>query len=354
MKGNHISKTQFLLEFFGLFGRELGNPTQHYTDNPLEILPFVEESQENKEPAFMSIQPRTAHKKVYGIEKLFWDFDVSHKSEELTEKQIEKRRAELEVEIRVFIYNLSKLNIVPLIVKTRRGYHVYVYFNQIHQIDRNMTLWKKVYEYLEKRFLKNNHHKYKYADSSVVKDIMRMGRIPTSTHEKSGEECIILNTRFKPDKFRSIEYYRMQGLKTDDLIQAVEWVNRQMMDSLKRKIKNQKLKKERWEINHGYVGKIRPCFKKIMSSKEAPHQLRLALLIEFYFSGYKNREELIKLFECFNDFEYSETAKQVDWFLENKANDQKTRPYRCDTLKDLGFCLEECPIYQIRKKKGIW
>ena len=76
---DHIDKETFLLEFFGNFGRELGNPNAYFTDNPMDIFPFIEKCTKNKLPSFISVNPRSAHDVVLGIEKLFFDFDSEDK-----------------------------------------------------------------------------------------------------------------------------------------------------------------------------------------------------------------------------------------------------------------------------------
>jgi hypothetical protein len=54
---DHITKEEFLLEFFGAFGRDLGNPQRWFTTNPTDLFPFIEECAENRVPAFISVQP---------------------------------------------------------------------------------------------------------------------------------------------------------------------------------------------------------------------------------------------------------------------------------------------------------
>jgi hypothetical protein len=88
---NHISREQFLLEFFGLFGRDLGNPERRFTDNPVDTLSFIEECAKNKLPAFMSVQPEKNKAQPLGIEKLFFDFDYCKKSEKITETETQQR-----------------------------------------------------------------------------------------------------------------------------------------------------------------------------------------------------------------------------------------------------------------------
>ena len=38
---NHITKEQFLLEFFGFFGRDLVNPDRWFTDNLKDLFSFM-------------------------------------------------------------------------------------------------------------------------------------------------------------------------------------------------------------------------------------------------------------------------------------------------------------------------
>ena len=88
MDKDHVTKEEFLLEYFGVLGRELGNPKQYFTDNPNDIFPFIEKCRIEKCPAFISVNPREAHEKVIGIEKLFFDFDYADKH---SVKEIESR-----------------------------------------------------------------------------------------------------------------------------------------------------------------------------------------------------------------------------------------------------------------------
>ncbi len=118
---NHITKEQFLLEFFGSFGRDLGNPERWFTDNTLDMLSFIEECAENQLPAFMSVQPEKNKAQPLGIEKLFFDFDYCKKSEKLTETETQQRKAELKEEVKHFLKQLGTLNIKPFVIKTRRA-----------------------------------------------------------------------------------------------------------------------------------------------------------------------------------------------------------------------------------------
>jgi hypothetical protein len=113
--------------------------------------------------------------------------------------------------------------------------------------------------------------------------------------------------------------------------------------------------KENWQREHGFIGEIRPCFRKRMNSGEMCHQMRLALLLEAYWSGYKNIEDMVNLFKCFHDYQENLTRPQVEWFFKNKVPDiektKKWKPYRCTTIEDLNWCdKSECQIYNKRKE----
>jgi len=357
MTDGHIIKEEFLLEFFGNFGRELGDPNQHFTDDPMEIFDFIDECARQKKPAFISVQPRTAHHQVYGIEKLFYDFDYGCKSDKLTERQIKHHRKKMEYEVRIFVSHITRRGLIPMIVKTRKGYHIYVYFDRIYEIDSDEGFWRAVYGFLYDMFTKSNKKKFNYADSTSREDIFRLCRIPTSIHQKTGKECIILDTNFKPTKIRSIEYYKSYGLKHNDLVRAVDWVKVDIARRESEAKKREEEHEEKWMVEHGYTGKIRPCFQTRMDAGEMVHQQRLALLIEAYYSGRKKRDEMFEFFKCFNDFNEKTTRTQVNWFFDNKVDESKNKckvkPYRCDTIREKGWCLKDgCPIYLKQKEKG--
>jgi len=367
---DHVTRKQFLLEFFGVLGRELGDPIQHFTNNPMEIFAFVEACTKNKKPAFISVQPRFRHHNprkqfgIYGIEKIFYDFDYGRKSDKLTSNQIAKHRIKMEREIKIFLHHLTKDGIIPLVVKTRKGYHVYVYFDRIYEIDEDENFWRSVYKFLYERFTKSNRCRYKYVDTTSDMDISRLCRIPTSIHQKNGKECIVLDVNLKPTKLRSIEYFKMYGLRRGDLVRAVEWVRVNEEKRKKEVAIRESERKENWQGEHGYTGEIRPCFKKRMDVGEMYHQQRLALLIEAFYFGVKTRQAMVDFFNWLNDWDGNNPSgkcwMQVNWFFDSNVKEDRygepkcrVKPYRCDTIREKGWCLgEECPIYRIQKERG--
>ena len=287
---DHITKQQFLLEFFGSFNRDFGNPQRFFVDNPSEITSFVEICALNKQPAFISVQPMKAKAKPLGFEKVFFDFDYCKNSERLSESEMKQRTADLADEVRFFLGHLSEVHINPLVVKTRRGYHVHVFFDSVYQINDQTKFWKEVYRSLQLQLL--SECTCQYLDGAVIGDINRMCRIPLSIHEKSGQECNIVDSQLREDKMRGIEYYKLYGLKQKDVLGAMDRV-----------LKQEKLAKEKSmayverNLLVGSESGIRPCFVKALDSGEMCHQQRLALLQEAYSLGFHSPESIIRTFQ---------------------------------------------------------
>lgn len=335
---NHITREHFLQEFFGFFGRDMGNPERHFTDNPSDLRPFIEECAKKRLPAFISVQPERNKAQPMGIEKVFFDFDYCKNSEILTEAETQKRKTALKEELKWFLTKLDSLNIKPLIIKTRRGYHIHIFCDSVYEINEKTDFWKQVYKQLQLQLLQD--HDYKFIDYVVIGDINRMCRIPLSIHEKSRIECIVVDRQLAPDKIRSIEYFKLYGLKQKDILLAME--KARGIETFKQK-QIRHIKRSALESSTG----IRPCFTKAMNSGEMCHLQRLALLKEAYFLGFRSRESIIDLFRCFNDFNESITEYQVTWFLTNWAVKDETRAYSCRTIQRYGWCLgEECPRFK--------
>ena len=380
MKTDHVTKEEFLLEYYGTLSRELGNPPfegrkRYFSDNPNDIFECIQFSINNKVPAFISVQPRESFDKVVGIEKLFFDFDYAdkHSVKELEarvkdpkkrEAIYEKRKINMRFEVEFFLNKLMAKHIIPLVVKTRKGFHVYIYLDQVYQLTiDNEDLLKEVYYQLQRNFMLDFKGGYKFLDNSVVGDVKRMCRIPTSVHEVSGEECCIIegivNGNPIPAKFRGIDQFRLNGLKSSDWLRAVNSafrsIKRREEIALKEeaeRIKEQEERKANGEPDH--IFEIRPCFKRRMEAGEMGHQMRLALELEAYWAGYKTRESMIDLFRCFHDYDETKTKDQVVWFFKNRVPDidksQRWKPYRCSTLEDLNLCdKSRCPKYNRRK-----
>lgn len=385
MDRDHVTKEEFLLEYYGILSRELGNPPfegrkRYFSDDPNDIFECIQFGIEHKLPAFISVNPREAFDKVIGIEKLFFDFDYADKhfvkelearikNPQKREVIYKKRKIEMRFEVEFFLNKLEARHIVPLVVKTRKGFHVYVYLDQVYQLSiDNEEVLKEVYYQLQRSIMMDKKGGYKYLDKAIVGDLKRMCRIPTSIHEVSGEECYLVERiekdKITPAKFRGIDHFKLRGLKSENWVRCVGLAsdaikNRELIalkeqESLE---KEQAERKENGEPEYEFVGKIRPCFQRRMESGEMGHQMRLALELEAYWAGHKTRESIMELFKSFHDFDEKVTREQVEWFFKNKVPDieksKKWKPYRCLTLEELNLCDKlRCPMFIKRKERG--
>lgn len=223
-----------------------------------------------------------------------------------------------------------------------RGLHVF--FDSVYEINQEFEFWKQVYKQLQLELLQN--HNYRFIDYAVVGDINRMCRTPFSTHEKSGEECAVVDIQLELDKVRSVEYFKLYGLKQKDILSAMDKAREHG-----KMLKEKRLKYVARNLAFESLNGIRPCFTKAMNSGEMCHQQRLALLQEAYSLGFHSPESIIDLFRCLNDFDDSITRYQVNWFFTNKVEKDEVRPYSCRTIGRYGWCLDdECP--RLRKNQG--
>jgi len=77
-----LTRDKFLLEWFGIYGgRELATRGpdrpygRHFTDNPREIIAFVDEMYRLNYPAWMSVLPMAGYGKPTGLDRIYFDFD---------------------------------------------------------------------------------------------------------------------------------------------------------------------------------------------------------------------------------------------------------------------------------------
>jgi len=321
---------EFLKEWFGIYaGRELGDPQRFFTDRYENLIDFVEKCRAEKKPCYMSVQPYFKRDWVYGLEKLFFDFD----SKEDTSKAW--REAE------VFAENLIEYyGVLPFITFSGgKGYHVYIFLKNTVAFPNHRTdLVKKVYELLQRKLLKGLE--LETLDQSVIGDLKRLARIPYSVHEKTGKLChpIALNHQFYDPK--SLEIYREHGLDTSLIREVIKEI------TSREKIQRSKHVRSKIYVSNS---KIRPCIlealKKPLEGEEG-HLMRLAIAVEFLNKGY-SVDQVVDLFRAQGDF----SERKTRYYVED-AKRKGYKPFRCSKIRKLGFCLENsCEIYRRRRKE---
>lgn len=412
---DHISESEFLYEFFNNWGRDLGSPKQFYTDNPCYFIEYVENNNKNKLPSFISTQPRESFHNIYGLEKIALDFDYFDKKykrkidpddkakeillskgedinaglkEECKEWGVpiprkltpenrsdcvnvlmNKRKTACEREVAKFVMWLHNKKYEPMITKTRKGFHVYIYLDMVYRI-KNKELIKETYRCLVNKLIKDyevNKTKLMFLDEQVKKDVYRILRVPTSIHEATGEKiCLVkvvpkeekvngikmVSYVFVPEKYRHIDYYRMQGVKEPRLVEAIK----EAQIILKNKedmIKNISEKNANISGNgKSYGHDIRLCFMHALKCGEMPLPMRLAFLMEAHYAN-KTPQQIMEMLSNLSDFKYDKSKYYVDYFY-SRGDFAKYRPWSCKTLQKHNYCLmnSSCPIWDKKYKDG--
>jgi len=391
-----LNKHKFWINWFGLFGRELGtnkSPRRNWTDNPNDLVSHAmmcAEEHEEKEfcrPCWISVQPMKfiREEKKYGmtrlvgnamaIEKLFYDFDDGWRKcpcgeegmelekcpkcgKKLTKKYSSPRLELVAVEVSRFLNDVKStcrskrfpFDPEPFIVQTRKGYHVYFWLRQVFQFNQSdFGFAKEVYKELQEMI---TSEEYEFLDKRVIGDLNRFARVPLTPHEKTGKICQVVGHDLLPAKIRNLEFYRVYGIPVSLVKKSIKIIKRRRRERAKEEQRRLRELEQRGgvgNIDGKFQGKIRPCFQKRMDAGEMKHDQRLAWLFEIYYAGHKTEEAMVEQCKCFNDFKDKTSRKQVVWFLENEK--YVYPPYRCKTIMGKGWCLgEECPIF-MRKYK---
>ena len=361
-----LTLNKFWTTWFGIQGRELGSTVPHgfgihpkdykeshrmFTNDPKVYLQFIDWCIENKNACWITSQPMRAYNTPFGLEKLFFDFDYHLKENEV---MTPAKREKVGSMVTKFV---EELEVEPLIVGTRKGFHVYVFLRKVYEVEeRNIEFAKEVFGVLCLSQIKINklyqelseedRDKWKYLDFSPLGDIMRMARVPLTPHEKTGAICQILDGNLKPTKVRDLDLYKGYGLREDAIREAVETVKTYH----KRKIVKEwgqidRGAKSLYKTNGEFKGQLRPCFTERLKLGEMQHQQRLALLTEMWWSGYKTKEAMLQVCRQFKDFTEKESMNQINDFFKHER--WKFKPYRCDTIKSHGWCLKsECSMFR--------
>jgi len=317
---------EFLKEWFGIYaGRELGDPQRFFADRYEDLLDFVEKCKVEKKPCYMSVQPYSDRDCVYGLEKLFFDFD----SKEDTSKAW--KEAETFAEKLIEYYR-----VLPFITFSGgKGYHVYVFLkNTVAFPNHRAELVKKVYELLQRKLLKG--FKFETLDQSVIGDLKRLARVPYSMHEKTGKRCYPITLSHQFFDPESLEIYRVYGLDTYLIREVIRDITN------KEKIHNVKRSRSKKYVSNS---KVRPCILEALKQPlegEEGHLMRLAIAREYLNLGY-SVDEVAQLFKTQSDYGDGRKSRYYVEYLKRHPS----KPVKCKTIQELGFCLgDSCKIYR--------
>ena len=322
-------QTHFLSEWFGTQGREIGTPARMYTTNPNDLVRLVETCARRRLPCYCSVQPYSARGQPSSIEKLFFDFDSKENLSRAWNDAF--NFAEMLI---------SHYKILPLIIFSgSKGYHVYIYLKRpISFKPENTDLAKRTLGDIQRRILKGCF--LPTLDTSVIGDLKRLARVPFSIHEKSGKWCMPITLSHAPYIPKSLNVFRIWGLDLSLFKIAVETQKQ-----------NKKLEefKTKSKINIPKQNGIRPCIKAALEKRlegRNGHLMRIAIAREYLTLGMPPTEVAMLFQTQKQDFDFKKSLYYVKYLERNPA-----KPFKCKTIRELGFCLEEaCPIF--RKRKG--
>ena len=306
-------------------GRLLGSRV--FLTECTSFLNYINRMQSGKFPCWVSVLPFQARDKPALLEKLYFDFD-SKTNLELAWLEAK----DFSLKIRRF-YNADSL----LCFSGSKGYNAYVWVQKPLTFENESKFGiKAVYEKLQEVLLKGT--KYETLDHNPCFDVKRVARIPFTKHEKSGKLCVPVGITRDIVEPKNLKSYIENGLSE----QLVKFCLRKLDEEEKQKQE----RKEHWMNKENLYSKglntasIRPCLSAalIRDLEEANgHQIRIAIAIEHLKAGY-SPEETAQLFKSQNDYSFEESLYYV--------RDIITRaymPYKCATIRELGFCLQNCP-----------
>jgi hypothetical protein len=239
---------QFWVDWFGLEGREVGDPYRSFCPSSETFLQFVDRCQATRAPCYLSVNSYRDRDRVAGLEKLFFDFDCVDDPDRAFAEAAD------------FAHQLdTHCRVAPLLVFSgRKGYHVYAYlWNTVTFDAQREAFAKAVYRRIADLLL--NGLTYTTLDRQSLGDVKRLARVPYTTHPGSGQQCHPVDSlgKWLPPMSINLAAYQRYGL--DDVIfeSAVTQVRRQ--DRRRRWVRTPRVERVRPKvlalIERGLAGK---------------------------------------------------------------------------------------------------
>lgn len=174
----------------------------------------------------------------------------------------------------------------------------------------------------------------KTVDPQVLGDVKRLARVPYSTHEESLALCVPVTPSCKPCLLFNLNPFKIHSLNTKFSVICREKTvkpdkNPQQFNSALNthaKLRNSQ--------------DVRPCLLEALNrdlTKPNGHSIRIAVATEYLKNGH-SPEEIAELFKSQTDYNYEKSL----YYTRDIAT-RAYKPFKCVTIRELGFCLENCP-----------
>jgi len=306
-----LSLRKIWSEWFGTKGREVGSPEREYVGTMPEFLAFIGKCEIENLPCYVSVQPYSSRDQVYGLEKLFYDFDSKEDPPDLEKAWAEA--SDFADKLR-FFYKVE-----PLVAFSgRKGYHVDVWLQEVVSFEPEQELVaKEVYRTLQEKILEGLN--YSTLDPQVIGDIRRLARLPYTTHEKSGLLCQPVDEDRRPIELTSLETYRANGLSDEIFSKVVKEVVGRM------ELKGRRVSDA--QASHGDVREpVKALIEAAKEGKKLSHGKRLIILFELINKRYSD-ESIQEVFSVQPDY----NPRKVQYFID-QARRRGYRPFRMEKI----------------------
>lgn len=307
---------KFIREFFGDIGREAGLPQRYFIRTVEEFIEFFKFTMMEHLDCHLSVNPFEERNRIYGIEKIYFDFD----SEEGLDKafsnmiSIQRRLRDMGAECLVTFSG-------------RKGYHLYVYLPEIVKLPRSSA---KIFNRLMLNRIRKEI-KVDYLDSACTKDVARIARVPFSIHPKSQQQCKVLYD----DPYDELMKAKENPFPKEIIDEILEGVKVQIALSEARRLKA--VNRPNWrKVSSG----VRRCILDALDDQNFAggddHMNRIAFVVEAQHAKWK--QELIEnAFASRPDYNPQKTREKVEEIL-----GRGYYRFNCITLDDLGICKNQC------------
>jgi len=284
---------------------------------------------------YSSVQHFRDYGVISGLDKVYFDFDCKNN---------------ISYAVNDAYTLLSKIEdnwgIKGLVVKSgHKGAHLYYWLPEklmtgLCETVTDYYYLKKVLNHIiceltKEKEIRDLCKTFSTMDRRVITEVRRVSRVPYSRHKTTGARV----EPFNPDLLYVRENYLVP---MEICVSAVEKatidLEKKIIDDASRPVTESNMR--HW--------RIRSCLKNAMEDSHPPHEARRAFVFDAFYAGW-TRSQLIEFFKQFTDYKEGITEYQVNYNVD-VAEEQKIKPFSCETLKSNGICDNSCKL----QKRKWW
>ena len=177
-----------------------------------------------------------------------------------------------------------------------------------------------------------------------------MARVPYSINEKSLKLCVPVTHDKQPCLVFDVDGFKRHGL-TDEFtrvcLRNIEAERAREQERLR--ISHTNASDSSFVAHHGNI-RVRPCLSAALKTDlpaKGGHSVRIAVAVEYLRAGY-TPQQTAELFKNQSDFNFEKSLYYVQDIMTRGY-----KPFRCQTIRELGFCLETCQGRRAEKRGKV-